>query len=80
MAKKETPKKGAKTQKPIGKGKLTSTRLVPITKRTYNLETKRKGSTKGYKVKDGKYYKERKTEWSVERTKPGGKSVQKRKR
>lgn len=29
----------------------------PITKRTYELETKRKGTTEGYKVVDNKYFK-----------------------
>lgn len=36
---------------------VLSTDYRPVTKRTYELETKRKGSTKGYKVENGKYFK-----------------------
>lgn len=36
---------------------VTSKEYVPITKRTYELETKRKKSTAGYKKKNGKYFK-----------------------
>jgi len=37
--------------------KLESIEYFPITKRTYELETKRKGSTSGYKKEGNKYYK-----------------------
>jgi len=40
---------------------LMSERLHPITERTYNLETKRKGSKAGYKKSGGKFYKIRTT-------------------
>ncbi len=36
---------------------LTTYNKVPISKRTYELETKRKGSVKGYGKTNGKYYK-----------------------
>ena len=49
--------KKAKKVLASGKATLTSSNRVPITKKTYSLETKRTGSTKGYEVKDGKYYK-----------------------
>jgi len=36
---------------------ITSIEYRPITKRTYELETKRKGSTKGYKIVKGRFFK-----------------------
>ena len=36
---------------------VTSKEDRPISKRTYELETKRKGTTKGYRKSKGKYYK-----------------------
>ena len=70
----------SKTKKPAASGTLTSSRWTPISKRTYELETKRKGTTKGYRKTNGKYEKEFKTTWTVERKKEGGKSVSRRKK
>lgn len=71
-------KSDSKTTKPKASGTLTSSRRVPITKRTYDLETKRKGSTKGYSISNGRYYKEQPTKWKIERKKAGGKTSSKR--
>lgn len=38
---------------------VTSEEYYPITQRTYVLETKRKGSSKGYKIVAGKHFKAR---------------------
>lgn len=53
-----------KTKKEHSKAKkssayITSQEWAPITPRTYALETKRKGSTKGYKKIGNKHYKAR---------------------
>lgn len=81
IKKKESKKSngsGSKTKKPAAKGTLTSSRYTPISKRTYELETKRKGSTSGYRKKNGKYEKEIKTVRTVERKKAGGPSTSRR--
>lgn len=48
-----------KYRKKSGTATLESTHKVPITKRTYDLETKRKGSKKGYHKINGRYSKDR---------------------
>lgn len=70
--KKNTTKKKAVVQKkPVTTATGTSTREIPITGRTYQLETKRKGTTKGYRSDGGKYYKTVETKWKHKRL-PGG--------
>lgn len=48
----------ADLKKPGSHAYITSSEWAPISDRTYVLETKRKGSTEGYKQIAGKYFKE----------------------